>query len=140
MHPVEKWGLLTIRVQMSRALEWQGMSIQPKGYEKSLLSCESRLFASPFGGDKRDRTADLLNAIDGRSRVHQGQTIQNEKPLKYKHFRVFADFAHFTFLLHARLIFEIDCFLRGCVTAPFLLLCGRMCWASSLILSWRRWR
>lgn len=49
-------------------------------------------------------------------------------------------FAHFIFLLHVRLIFEIDCFLRGCVTAPFLLLCGRMYWASSLTLSWRRWR
>ena len=93
-----------------------------------------------FGGPERDRTADLLNAIDGRSRVHQGQALQKEKPLKYRDFRVFAVFAHFTFLLHARLIFEIDCFLRGCVTAPFLLLCGRMCWASSLTLSWRRWR
>ena len=38
------------------------------------------------GGDKRDRTADLLNAIDGRSRVHQGQARQKEKPLKYKDF------------------------------------------------------
>ena len=93
-----------------------------------------------YGGDKRDRTADLLNAIDGRSRVHQGQALQKEKPLKYRDFRVFAVFAHFTFLLHARLIFKIDCILRGCVTAPYLLLCGRMCWASSLILSWRRWR
>ena len=55
-------------------------------------------------------------------------------------FFVFAILAHFTFLLHARLIFEIDCFLRGCITAPFLLLCGRMCWASSLTLSWLRWR
>ena len=56
-----------------------------------------------FGGDKRDRTADLLNAIDGRVRVHQGQALQKEKPLKYKHFCVFTVFAHFTFLLHARL-------------------------------------
>ena len=39
-----------------------------------------------YGGDKRDRTADLLNAIDGRFRVHQGQALQKEKPLKYKHF------------------------------------------------------
>ena len=50
-----------------------------------------------FGGDKRDRTADLLNAIDGRVRVHQGQALQKEKPLKHKHFFVFAIFAHFTF-------------------------------------------
>lgn len=27
IHPVEKWGLLTIRVQTGQALEWQGMSI-----------------------------------------------------------------------------------------------------------------
>ena len=26
------------------------------------------------------------NAIDGRSRVHQGQALQKEKPLKYKDF------------------------------------------------------
>ena len=28
------------------------------------------------GGDKRDRTADLLNAIDGRGSVRQGQALQ----------------------------------------------------------------
>ena len=28
----------------------------------------------------------------------------------------------------------------GWITAPFLLLCDRMCWASSLTLSWLRWR
>ena len=39
-----------------------------------------------FGGDKRDRTADLLNAIDGRGSVRQGQALQKEKPLKYKDF------------------------------------------------------
>ena len=27
-----------------------------------------------------------LPAIDGRSRVHQGQALQKEKPLKHKHF------------------------------------------------------
>ena len=32
-----------------------------------------------FGGDKRDRTADLLNAIDGRGSVRQGQALQKEK-------------------------------------------------------------
>ena len=41
---------------------------------------------SKLGGDKRDRTADLLNAIDGRSRVHQGQALQKEKPLEFKDF------------------------------------------------------
>ena len=30
---------------------------------KSLFSYENRLFVRPFGGDKRDRTADLLNAM-----------------------------------------------------------------------------
>ena len=39
-----------------------------------------------LGGDKRDRTADLLNAIDGRGSVRQGQALQKEKPLKYKGF------------------------------------------------------
>ena len=40
----------------------------------------------PFGGDKRDRTADLLNAIDGRGSVRQGQALQKEKTLKCKGF------------------------------------------------------
>ena len=57
------------------------------------------------GGNKRDRTADLLNAIDGRGSVRQGQALQKEKPLKYKGFCSFARFAHFTFLLHVRLNF-----------------------------------
>ena len=58
-----------------------------------------------FGGDKRDRTADLLNAIDGRGSVRQGQALQKEKTLKCKGFFSFARFAHFTFLLHVRLNF-----------------------------------
>ena len=113
---------------------------QNKSTTKQKKALKTNGFQGFDGGDKRDRTADLLNAIDGRSRVHRGQALQKEKPLKFKDFCVFAILAHFTFLLHARLIFEIDCFLQGCVTAPFLLLCGRMCWASSLTLSWRRWR
>ena len=40
-----------------------------KVMKKSLFSCENRLFASPFGGDKRDRTADLLNAIQALSQL-----------------------------------------------------------------------
>ena len=31
---------------------------------KGLFSCENKPFIVPFGGDKRDRTADLLNAIE----------------------------------------------------------------------------
>ena len=53
---------------------------------KGLFSYENKPLITPFGGDKRDRTADLLNAIDGRVRVHQGQALQKEKTLKYKHF------------------------------------------------------
>ena len=45
-----------------------------------------------FGGDKRDRTADLLNAIDGRGSVRQGQALQKEKPLKYKGFLLICPF------------------------------------------------
>ena len=45
-----------------------------------------------FGGDKRDRTADLLNAIDGRGSVRQGQALQKEKPLKYKGFFLICPF------------------------------------------------
>lgn len=45
-----------------------------------------------LGGDKRDRTADLLNAIDGRGSVRQGQALQKEKPLKYKGFLLICPF------------------------------------------------
>ena len=44
------------------------------------------------GGDKRDRTADLLNAIDGRGSVRQGQALQKEKPLKCKGFLLICPF------------------------------------------------
>ena len=33
---------------------------------KGLFSYENKPFLHPFGGDKRDRTADLLNAIGSR--------------------------------------------------------------------------
>lgn len=35
---------------------------------------------------------------------------------------------------------DYDFCLRGWITAPFPLLCDRMCWASSLTLSWPPWR
>ena len=44
------------------------------------------------GGDKRDRTADLLNAIDGRGSVRQRQALQKEKPLKCKGFLLICPF------------------------------------------------
>ena len=40
-----------------------------KVMKKSLFSYENRLFVRPFGGDKRDRTADLLNAIQALSQL-----------------------------------------------------------------------
>ena len=37
---------------------------------KGLFSYENKPFIVPFGGDKRDRTADLLNAIQALSRIN----------------------------------------------------------------------
>ncbi len=37
--------------------------------EKGLFSHENKPFCVPFGGDKRDRTADLLNAIQALSQL-----------------------------------------------------------------------
>lgn len=75
----KKWGLLTIRVQIGQTLEWQGMSIQPKKLEKGLFSCENRPFTLPFGGDKRDRTADLLNAMGSRDGQNEYRWIKWSK-------------------------------------------------------------
>ena len=36
---------------------------------KGLFSHENKPFCVPFGGDKRDRTADLLNAIQALSQL-----------------------------------------------------------------------
>ena len=36
---------------------------------KGLFSLENKPFLHPFGGDKRDRTADLLNAIQALSQL-----------------------------------------------------------------------
>ena len=50
-------------------LEWQRYVdfIIEKG--KGLFSDENKPFCVPFGGDKRDRTADLLNAIQALSQL-----------------------------------------------------------------------
>ena len=62
---------------------------QTEKYRKTLDFKRNRVF---FGGDKRDRTADLLNAIDGRGSVRQGQALQKEKPLKCKGFLLICPF------------------------------------------------
>ena len=50
-------------------LRWHGYAdfIIEKG--KGLFSHENKPFCVPFGGDKRDRTADLLNAIQALSQL-----------------------------------------------------------------------
>ena len=50
-------------------MNWQGYAdfIIEKG--KGLFSHENKPFCVPFGGDKRDRTADLLNAIQALSQL-----------------------------------------------------------------------
>ena len=50
-------------------MSWQGYAdfIIEKG--KGLSSHENKPFYTPFGGDKRDRTADLLNAIQALSQL-----------------------------------------------------------------------
>ena len=53
--------------------------------------------SSVFGGDKRDRIADLLNAIDGRGSVRQRQALQKEKPLKCKGFLLICPFRALSF-------------------------------------------
>ena len=68
---------------------------------------ENVVFSVVFGGDKRDRTADLLNAIDGRGSVRQGQALQKEKPLKYKGFFSISPFRTFYFSASCALDFMI---------------------------------
>ena len=73
-----------------------------------------------FGGDKRDRTADLLNAIDGRGSVRQGQALQKEKPLKYKDFLLICPFRTFYFSASCALEFLNRLLvLRGCLQPHF---------------------
>ena len=61
----------------------------------------------PLGRDKRDRTADLLNAIDGRGSVRQGQALQKEKTLKYKGFLLICPFRTLYFSASCALDFMI---------------------------------
>ena len=71
-----------------------------------------------FGGDKRDRTADLLNAIDGRGSVHQGYTLQKEKPLKYKGFLLICPFRTLYFSASCALEFLNRLRVYGAVYSP----------------------
>ena len=69
IHPVEKVGASTIRVQMESNLNGTGMSIQIKKLMKKPVFLRKQAFRKSFGGDKRDRTADLLNAIQALSQA-----------------------------------------------------------------------
>jgi hypothetical protein len=72
------------------------------------------------GGDKRDRTADLLNAIDGRGSVRQGQALQKEKPLKCKGFLLICPFRALYFSASCALEFLNRLLvLRGCLQPHF---------------------
>ena len=64
----KKGGVHTERPPLG-VLRWQGYAdfIIEKG--KGLFSHENKPFCVPFGGDKRDRTADLLNAIQALSQL-----------------------------------------------------------------------
>ena len=44
-------------------LEWQGYVNPAKKVMKKPVFLRKQAFCKPFGGDKRDRTADLLNAM-----------------------------------------------------------------------------
>ena len=45
--------------------------------KKTCFRVKTGLFTHPFGGDKRDRTADLLNAIQALSRLDRLHTPLN---------------------------------------------------------------
>ena len=64
----KKGGAHTER-PLGECLRWHGYAdfIVEKG--KGLFSHENKPFYTPFGGDKRDRTADLLNAIQALSQL-----------------------------------------------------------------------
>ena len=65
---------------------------------------------------------------------------KGRKPIDYNDAQCIAARCRGERCLYLRLYsWLFDC-VGGCVTAPFLLPCGRMCWASSLTLSWLRWR
>ena len=82
------------------------------GETKRLDLRRNQAFHNASGGDKRDRTADLLNAIDGRGSVRQGQALQKEKPLKYKGFLLI--FPFFTLYFSASCALEFLNRLRVC--------------------------
>ena len=65
----KKRGAFTRNVPLLGVLRWHGYAdfIIEKG--KGLFSHENKPFCVPFGGDKRDRTADLLNAIQALSQL-----------------------------------------------------------------------
>ena len=76
---------------------------------KGLFSYENKPFIVPFGGDKRDRTADLLNAIQALSQLSytprslgagapRARSIIAEAPSNVKHY----------FFLFLKKIREID--------------------------------
>ena len=71
-----------------------------------------------FGGDKRDRTTDLLNAIDGRGSVRQGQALQKEKPLKSKGFLLICPFRTLYFSASCALEFLNRLRVCGAVYSP----------------------
>ena len=53
------WGTASMAVESANIIP---ICSYRKG--KGLVSHENKPFIVPFGGDKRDRTADLLNAIE----------------------------------------------------------------------------
>ena len=75
---------------------------------KGLFSYENKPFLHPFGGDKRDRTADLLNAIQALSQLSytprsrdafpRARVILAEPPGKVKDYfsfsKIFLPFFH----------------------------------------------
>ena len=50
-------------------MRWHGYADLIAEKKKGLFSHENKPFYVPFGGDKRDRTADLLNAIQALSQL-----------------------------------------------------------------------
>ena len=50
-------------------LEWQGYVNPVKKVMKKPVFLRKQAFRKSFGGDKRDRTADLLNAIQALSQL-----------------------------------------------------------------------
>ena len=68
-------GYTTIRLQSMQADEWQLLLIHRKSEEKGLFSYENKPFDKSFGGDKRDRTADLMTASHALSHPVASDTL-----------------------------------------------------------------